>query len=238
MKKEQKNNQFSFLSSTVVEEALVKNPFEKISNVVSMELERAIISAELAPGQKLNISQIAAAMQVSPSPVWEAIERLQQIGLVTAEPIPNSKRNNYRVFEMEAKDIEDLFLTRAALESLAAEICASKNWNVDIEKLKEYAVQFKESLERFSLGNVTPNPFAVSELDRNFHTLLINSTQNRFLIDSYYALDKIISFLSIKTSYYIGLQLNRDDALKLGNQHLAVVSAIENEALFMGFFRG
>ena len=74
MSKKQKNNPFSFLSSTAVEEALLKNPFEKISNIVSGELERAIICADFAPGQKLNISQIAAAMQVSPTPVWEAIE--------------------------------------------------------------------------------------------------------------------------------------------------------------------
>ena len=184
MSKKQKNNPFSFLSSTAVEEALLKNPFEKISNIVSGELERAIICADFAPGQKLNISQIAAAMQVSPTPVWEAIERLQQIGLVTADPILNSRRNNYRVFEMDSKDVEDFFQTRAALESLAAQICATKNWNVDIEALKEYAIQFREGLQRFSTGNVSGDPIAFSKLDRIFHTTLINATGNRFLIES------------------------------------------------------
>ena len=228
MSKKQKNNPFSFLSSTAVEEVLLKNPFEKISNIVSGELERAIICADFAPGQKLNISQIAAAMQVSPTPVWEAIERLQQIGLVTADPILNSRRNNYRVFEMDSKDVEDFFQTRAALESLAAQICATKNWNVDIEALKEYAIQFREGLQRFSTGNVSGDPIAFSKLDRIFHTTLINATGNRFLIESYNSLNKISSYLSIKTSYYVGLQLNRDDALLLGGQHLALVNAIES----------
>ena len=227
--KSPRTNPFSCLSSTVVEETLVRNPFEKISGIVATELESAIIAAKFQPGQRLNISQIADAMCVSPTPVWEAIERLQEIGLVVAEPIPNSRRNVYRVFEMTPAEIEDFFLTRAALESLAAQICATKTWNVDMPRLKEYAVKFREGLYVFATDeNAKSDPVNFSEVDRTFHTMLIKATRNHFLIESYNALDRISSFLSIKTSYYMGLQLNRDDALTLGNQHMTIYNAIEN----------
>lgn len=169
-------------------------------------------------------------MQVSPTPVREAIERLQQIGLVTADPILNIRRNNYRIFEMDSIDVEDFFQTRAALESLAAQICATKNWNVDIEALKEYAIQFREGLQRFSTGNVSGDPIAFSKLDRIFHTTLINATGNRFLFESYNSLNKISSYLSIKTSYYVGFQLNRDDALQLGGAARPVATGITKKA--------
>ena len=212
--KSPRTNPFSCLSSTVVEETLVRNPFEKISGIVATELESAIIAAKFQPGQRLNISQI---------------ERLQEIGLVVAEPIPNSRRNVYRVFEMTPAEIEDFFLTRAALESLAAQICATKTWNVDMPRLKEYAVKFREGLYVFATDeNAKSDPVNFSEVDRTFHTMLIKATRNHFLIESYNALDRISSFLSIKTSYYMGLQLNRDDALTLGNQHMTIYNAIEN----------
>ena len=227
--KPSRSNPFSCLSANAVEETLIHNPFEKISSIVAKELESAIIAAKFQPGQRLNISQIAEAMGVSPTPVWEAIERLQEIGLVVSEPIPNSRRNVYRVFEMSASEIEDFFLTRAALEGLAAGICATKNWNVDLPRLKEYAYKFREGLYHFATDDsAESNPVGFSEVDRSFHTMLIESTKNRFLIDSYNALDRISSFLSIKTSYYMGLQLNRDDALTLGNQHMTIYNAIEN----------
>jgi len=224
-----KNNPFSCLSASVVEQTLVKNPFEKISVIVVKELENAIISAKFQPGQRLNISQIAEAMGVSPTPVWEAIEQLQRIGLVVAEPIPNSRRNVYRVFEMSAPEIEDFFLTRAAMESLAAQICATKSWNVDLPLLKQHAGRFRDGLYAFADEDGTESdPVGFSEVDRAFHSMLINSTRNRFLIESYNTLDKINSFFSIKTAYYMGLQLNRDDALTLGNQHMAIYQAIES----------
>ena len=224
-----KINPYPFLSPTIVEFTLTKNPFEKVSNIVAKELENAIIRSKFSPGQRLNISQIAEAMGVSPTPVWEAIEQLQIIGLVVAEAIPNSRRNIYRVFEMSMPDIEDFFLTRAALEGLAVKICATKSWNVDLNKLKQHAIIFHDELYRYATAEIPDaDPVAFSEIDQAFHLMLINSTHNRFLIESYNALEKITSFFSIKTSYYMSLQLNRDDALTLGNQHMAIYRAIES----------
>ena len=99
-KKYSSNSEYNLLSRTIVEETLDTNPFEKISNIVLKELESAIITSQFSPGQKLSVSQIAEAMNVSPTPVWEAIERLQQLGLVVTEPIRNSRRKTYHVFNM------------------------------------------------------------------------------------------------------------------------------------------
>lgn len=225
-----KCSHYSFLSDTAVKEAMESNPFEKINCVVIKELERAIITAKFHPGQKLNISRIAETMNVSPTPVWEAIEYLRDIGLVTAEPIANSRRNAYRVFEISNNEVEDFFQARSALETKAAQICAEKNWNVDLELLGRYANTFEENLKGFASGADKPENSYIetAKLDREFHQLLVRSTKNRFLIESYEALERINHYLSIKTSYYVGLQLSSDDARALGYHHMSIYTAIKN----------
>ena len=59
MAKKYSNSEYNLLSSTIVEETLDANPFEKISNIVLKELESAIITSQFSPGQKLSVSQIA-----------------------------------------------------------------------------------------------------------------------------------------------------------------------------------
>lgn len=233
-KKYSSNSEYNLLSRTIVEETLDTNPFEKISNIVLKELESAIITSQFSPGQKLSVSQIAEAMNVSPTPVWEAIERLQQLGLVVTEPIRNSRRKTYHVFNMSKAEIEDFFLTRAALESLAAHICASKNWKVDLRLLKTYADEFNNGMVRYSKEydghpiDTVKQPLETSRLDHGFHQLIVDSTQNKFLINSYNVLSKTTRYLSIKTAYYIGLELNLDDALTLGAHHMTIYNAISN----------
>lgn len=58
-----------------------------LSRVILGELERIILSGELAPGQKLNEKALAERFGVSRGPVREAFQALHARGLV--EMIPN-----------------------------------------------------------------------------------------------------------------------------------------------------
>lgn len=61
-----------------------KNPFAKISDIVYDILCEAILSSVIAPGSKLNIASIAEMPEVSRTPVFAAVDRLKNSGLVKA----------------------------------------------------------------------------------------------------------------------------------------------------------
>ena len=73
------------ICSESVHRVLEKNPFEKLSVIVFSILEDAILSSELPPGAKLNVTRLSAELDVSSSPVREAIDQLCESGLVREE---------------------------------------------------------------------------------------------------------------------------------------------------------
>lgn len=60
--------------------------FRSKNELVYDALKQAILQSELAPGQRLVIDDLAAAMGVSPIPVREALRQLEADGFVSIEP--------------------------------------------------------------------------------------------------------------------------------------------------------
>ena len=69
------------------EEGVAKLQREKLSNQIYTVLKEMIADHRFQPGARLNIESIARELDVSRTPVWEAVRRLEQEGLV--ENIPN-----------------------------------------------------------------------------------------------------------------------------------------------------
>ncbi|MDO9173763.1 MAG: GntR family transcriptional regulator, partial [Actinomycetota bacterium] len=72
------------MTEAVIETALADTP-PTLSEFVDARLRSAILSGELAPGQKLRGEHLAAQWGVSPTPVREAFQRLAGDGLVVIE---------------------------------------------------------------------------------------------------------------------------------------------------------
>ncbi len=222
----EKDRQLKLFFPEMVTEPLAKNPFERISNIVYSVLEQAILSSRLAPGQRLNATKIAAALDVSATPVREAIEQLSQNGLVTVEQ--TGKYSSYRVFDLSANSIRDLFIARKAIESTAACLCAQKNWRVDIAALGHLAEQFQRTLSSFIHSKKSePDVSLTAELDQQFHQLLVNSTHNAYLIEMYSSLGKKLRYLSLRTNQFLVSEQNTDNLLLLGNQHICIYRAVK-----------
>lgn len=100
--------------------ALEKNQFEKLGSIVFSILERAILSSELAPGSRLNVAKLAGELEVSVTPVREAIDQLCSRGLVRAEQKGDGRYSNYYVFDIDNSSIADLFVARKSVEGMAA----------------------------------------------------------------------------------------------------------------------
>lgn len=221
-------NSNDIFNSNYIRKELEKNPFASVSNLVYNALEDAIWTSKLMPGEKLVISKLASQLGVSTTPVREAIDQLAERGLVTIELKDTGKQNVYKVFDLKSQDIKELHLARKAIDGAVAYWCAENNWLVDTEKLSKLAYEFKKQQEQYAkqLSPRRPSTTATS-VDRSFHDLLLKSTNNSYLIESYRQLEKKLAYLSIVSAYKLSNE-ESDYLIKMGSQHIAISNAIRD----------
>ncbi|MFO7612941.1 MAG: GntR family transcriptional regulator [Clostridia bacterium] len=99
---------------------------------VFTRLEEDILSGKYAVGQKLTENMISTEMQVSRTPVREALRQLELEGLV--ESIPNKA---VVVTGITRGDIEDIYEIRISIEGLAARRAAGNITEESLQRLEE-----------------------------------------------------------------------------------------------------
>ena len=100
--------------------------------VVYAELKRQILTLELAPGTRLYEPELARQLQVSRTPLREAIKLLLAEDLL--EQLPTG---GVVVPLLSARDIEELYTVRAALEGIQAGDAARKATAADLGDLAD-----------------------------------------------------------------------------------------------------
>ena len=95
------------------------------------ELKRQIISPELKPGERVYEPKMASALQVSRTPLREAIRRLVSESLLEQQPT-----GGVVVPALDEAAISELYEVRAAMESLMARNACLKATPADIEALE------------------------------------------------------------------------------------------------------
>jgi DNA-binding GntR family transcriptional regulator len=107
------------------------------ADVIALEIEEAIVSGELAPGEVLRQDKLSEQYGVSRTPVREALRRLAALGLVEFEP-----NRGVRVRTLSREGMWEAFLVRAELEALATGIAAAKITKADLDELEEAEKRF------------------------------------------------------------------------------------------------
>ena len=102
-----------------------------LATLAQQELERRIISGEIAAGAKLNEVEVAAALGVSRGPVREAFSALSQAGLVRVE-----KNRGVFVRQVSIEEANEFYEVRAALEGLIGKLAARRISIDEIEQLR------------------------------------------------------------------------------------------------------
>ena len=142
-----------------------------------------LLSSGIEPGARLSIDAIARDLDVSPTPVREALVQLERTGLVT-----RVTHKGYRVAPPLADDqLESLFDARIVLESGATALAAAHADEL-VPALEVALAQHVEMTARVraaaSAGEI---PVALLReyfaVDWNFHHLIFEGTRNPFLLD-------------------------------------------------------
>ena len=172
------------------------------------ELRKSIITGKIKEGTRLVESTLAADMQVSRTPIREALHKLALEGLLYSIP-----RAGYIVEEMSDYDIQDLFSTRMTIEQIAARKAVEKISESEIQQLEQ---NLKRTDEVIEMG---PND-KLTDLDIEFHGIIYKATRSKSL----YQICQTLSDHTLK--YRIALIFIPEFAQKTRDGHHKIFKAI------------
>jgi DNA-binding GntR family transcriptional regulator len=137
-------------------------------------LRTSILSGELAPGERLVETQLAQRLQVSRTPIREAIRQLQKDGLVTIDGL-----EGLQVTTISAADAAQLYDCRLALETLSVTgACLQMN----AEQMQHLEANVREAEQLMRNPPAELNVMQMLDLDYGFHRLIAESSGNRWLV--------------------------------------------------------
>ncbi|WP_373352817.1 GntR family transcriptional regulator [Pseudoroseicyclus sp. CXY001] len=126
-------------------------------------IRQRIISCEMLPGSEFIEADLAGELQMSKTPVREALLRLQVEGLVQAIP-----RRGYQVTPIHISDIDDIFDFRLAIEGDCAALAAERAGPEAIDEL-DYLADATNAEQHKLAGNDIDRISAQNRLNNVFH---------------------------------------------------------------------
>ena len=140
-----------------------------LSNKVYTAIKEMVANHRFQPGARLNVEKISKELEVSRTPVWEAVRRLQQEGLLQNIPY----RGVFMV-EMTLERALELYQVREALEGLAARLAALYSNEKILDKMGEILENQIKAVEKGDL-------LGYSRTDFDFHGLIHKMSRNAVL---------------------------------------------------------
>jgi DNA-binding GntR family transcriptional regulator len=147
---------------------LPPRPDYNLTTTVFEAIRDNIVNARLVPGGRVSEASLAQQLQVSKTPVREALLRLRHIGLV--EPAGRG----LRVVLPSVEAIRDAFEYRAGMEGTAARYAAQRATTLQHETIWEHA---HLSLERAEAGDGD----GFRQADTAFHLAVADAARNALL---------------------------------------------------------
>ncbi|MCY7800829.1 GntR family transcriptional regulator [Bacillus haynesii] len=176
-------------------------------------LKDMIIKGGYQPGERIYESKIAKELQVSRSPVREAIRTLEQEGLLLIDD-----KSKITVYEPTIKDLEEIYQCRQALESLAVSLATRLASNETLALISETLSDAHKHQESQSPESAN----ALLRLNTRFHDVIIEASENE-------RLQKQLLDLRSLTFFYRSKNLEKPErTLDIINQHEEILSHMQD----------
>ncbi|MGI9417043.1 MAG: GntR family transcriptional regulator [Geminicoccaceae bacterium] len=185
----------------------LKTERRRLADDVYQQILDAILSNDIGMDDQLVQEKLAAELEISRTPVREALLRLEQDGVLVTSP-----RGGFmlrRISEDEAKEIYDV---RAAVEGQAARILAIRNDAAIHDRLRRL-IKREEALTSYTVQ-------AYFAANRNIHRSIVELAGNRHLLDMF---DNI---WNRAVAFHLFAAIEEIDLSKSLGNHLALIDAI------------
>ena len=190
------------------------DPNPGLKDKVYSALKQAISKMDIYDGEnppKLDERKLADDLNVSRTPIREAITKLEQEGLVEVLP-----RRGAFVVRMSKKQIIEIIHIWAALESMAARMATQVASDKELASLREMLAKHSSNKKiKFDIDEYSQTNLA-------FHQKIINLSKCQMLIDMTEPLFIHVRAIRRKTI------TERDRAVKSIVDHMKIIEAIES----------
>lgn len=185
------------------------NPYELIKN--------EIILGQLPPGKRLTEEALADRLQVSRTPVREAIKQLESDGLITP-----FQRRGYIVREFSIQDIRQIYNVRALLESHGTSEAALYRTNDELEKIHLKNLAYENAINELNREDIL-SIRSLQQANQDFHEEIFKATKNEYLIS---LISKVVVVPLIFRSFY---WYNEKQLMRSLDVHTTIWQAIKDQ---------
>lgn len=179
------------------------------ADIAYTQLKEQILNDEMPAGYQATEQVISETLNMSRTPLREALIRLEKEGLVELRP-----RHGMRVLPISVEDMKEIYEVLIALESTAAGLVAARG--LDDKRLKSLEKAVEDMDKALNANKLE----AWAQADKRFHSLLVEFCGNariKSLVDTYMDQSHRCRLLTLKL---------RPKPTKSNRDHEAVVNAI------------
>jgi len=175
-----------------------------LSIEIADRLRSKIVHNELAPGARIQERQFSDELNVSRTPLRDAIKILAREGLVEVTP-------NYgaRVVDFSLDDVEEMLLVYSELDGLAGRLACERATDEDLARIQGFVHEIERAIE-------ARDRRAYFSANQGFHLAIVRSAHSPTLLDAYQVLS---------------LRLYRTRYLAIANSDAWMSAALENAPL-------
>ncbi|MCM3569300.1 GntR family transcriptional regulator [Neobacillus mesonae] len=179
-------------------------------------IKEAIIHGKFEPGMRLAEETLAKELNLSRTPIREAIKQLEAEGLV----VPLKRGVGVRNFTKE--DIKEIYDLRSLLESYAAGQAAINRTEEDLIELQTANELYDKVIHDNSLRDLTSIQ-AIVHTNSRFHEAIVSSAKNKHL---YFHISKVVVVPMVFRSFYWYTDFQLQQSLEV---HKIIFEAIKNK---------
>ncbi len=168
---------------------IITIPRQVLHQEVAVRLRQRIVEGQLGPGAKLNERELAELLNVSRTPLREAIKMLAAEGLV--ELLPN---RGAVVAQMSAQDVADTFEVIAGLEGQSGELAAQRITEAELAEIRALHFEMMAAYTRRDL----PTYY---RLNAQIHTHINAAARNPVLAQTWRTVNARLQALRFRSNF-------------------------------------
>jgi len=168
---------------------VVSIPRQVLHQEVAVRLRQRIVEGHLAPGTKLNERELSESLQVSRTPLREAIKMLAAEGLVAL--LPN---RGAVVAQMSEQDVADTFEVIAGLEGQSGELAAERISDAQLAEIRALHYEMLAAFTRRDLATYY-------RLNALIHTHINAAAGNRVLTQTWATVNARLQALRFRSNF-------------------------------------
>jgi DNA-binding GntR family transcriptional regulator len=178
---------------------------QNLAQEVADVIRRRIARGELASGERLSEGALAAGLEVSRTPLREALARLTSEGLVRADP-----RRGFFVQTLEPEEIESLYQVRAILDPAVLDLAGAPS---GAQRRRLRALNDR-------IASFAGDPAEVVDLDNEWHRELLSHCPNAILLE-------LIDRFMLRTEPFERAYFAAEGTVdRVASEHAAILAAL------------